>query len=164
MAMAGAATKQPRPRRTKGRSPSAREKRKAEYIEALAEHHEYEAAGRAVGIDRRTVFTWRQEDPEFQRSCDDARGLAKQQLMASIFTRAMGRNPVTGRPVSEHVAALLAMFLAKGWYPEYKDAYRPEVATHEIKFTWAIPLPAGVQERLAALPEHVIEGEVVSEA
>lgn len=138
--------------------------RKQRALEAIRQHLEFTAAAERISVDRRTLFRWREEDPEFAKACEDARQAAVDQLGASIYERALNKpDPKTGkRPYDERTAAILSMFLFKGNRPEYKDSYRPERDTPaEVHFTFNIPLPVGMRQ--ASLPAHVIEGEIVSE-
>ena len=137
--------------------------RKKQALEAIRSNLEFSAAAQRISVDRGTLWRWRDEDPEFAKACEDARQAAVDQLGASIYQRAMNEpDPKTGkRPYDERTAAILSMFLFKGNRPEYKDSYRAERDTPtEIHFTFQIPTPAGLLQRSAALPAHVIEGEV----
>jgi len=140
--------------------------RKARFLEAVRRHLELSAAARETGIDRKTAYRWREQDPEFARAVEEAGKEAIGELVASAHERALNKpDPVTGkRPYDERTAALLTMFLVKGHRPEYKDSYRPERDVKEVSFTFNIPVPEGLREKLRgsqALPAHVIEGEVL---
>lgn len=132
-------------------------KKKVEVLEALRDHFTMENAARAVGIDRRHLYNWRQEDPEFAAECDAAREAALDRLEAKGYEVALNAD---GR-YYEKDSLLNRFFILKGHRPHYKDAYRPEVAVREVHFTFEVPMPPGLKERQASLPEHVIEGEVV---
>ena len=136
--------------------------RKKQALEAIAETFEFTAAAAKIKVDRRTLYRWREEDPEFAEACEEARKVAIEKLGASIYERARNEpDPKTGkRPYDERTAAILSMFLFKGHRPEFKDSYRPERETpREVVFTFNIPLPPGLAARALPSPEHVIEGE-----
>ena len=101
------------------------------------------------------VFNWRQEDQEFEAACVAAKEAALDRLEDKAYEVALNAE---GR-YYEKDALLNRFFVLKGHRPQFKDAYRPEVEVHEVRFTFEIPKPAG----LRGLPEHVIEGEILSD-
>lgn len=141
--------------------------RKAAFLEAVRQHLELTAAARSVGIDRKTAYRWREQDPEFAQAVVEAGKEAISELVASAHERALNKpDPKTKkRPYDERTAALLTMFLVKGHRPEFKDSYRPERDVREVHFSFNIPVPEGMRasrlQNQELLPSHVIEGEVL---
>ena len=130
--------------------PAAKER----FLEALTGHLTLENAALAAGTTRRTVFKWRQEDPEFAAACDAAKEAALDRLEDKAYEVALNADGI----YYEKDALLNRFFVLKGHRPHFKDAYRPEVEVREVHFTFEIPKPVGLQ----GLPEHVIEGEILS--
>lgn len=128
-------------------------------MEALAGHLTLENAALAAGTTRRVVFQWRQDDPEFAAACEAAKEAALDRLEEKAYEVALNKD---GKHY-EKDALLNRFFILKGHRPHFKDAYRPEVEVREVRFTFEIPKPIGLRE-VAGLPEHVIEGEVISPA
>ena len=126
-------------------------------LEALEEHLTLEAAARACDIDRKTVYNWRKADPKFDRAVSSAQDVALDQLEGKAFEVAMNRE---GR-YYEKDASLNRFFLLKGYRPQFKDAWRPEVDAPPMTITFNLPPREGM--RTALLPEHFIEGQVVDE-
>lgn len=145
--------KRPLPRR---RAPKgdALTLKKADYLLALQEHLTLENAAQAVGVSRREVFNWRQDDPEFEKLVQEYKSIAIDRLVDKAYEVALNQH---GK-YYEKDALLNRMFLIKARYPEFKEGFRPEIGVREVVFTFEIPRPAG----MTALPEHVIEGEVTS--
>lgn len=141
----------------KALTPAQMTKKKALVLEMLQRHLTLEMGARAAGVDRRTVFAWRQVDPEFDAACDAARESALDRLEDKAYEVALNESG----QYYEKDALLNRFFILKGHRPHFKDAYRPEVSVGEVHFTFEIPRPVGLRAAVE-LPEHVIEGEVIS--
>lgn len=59
------------------------------FLKALATLGNYKGAAEAVGLDRKTVFRWRKDDPEFDQACSDALDEAADTLEAEAKRRAV---------------------------------------------------------------------------
>lgn len=133
-------------------------RKKAEVLESLHEHMSWDQSARAAGVDRRLVYEWRKNDPEFAAECEKAREWALDKLEAKAFEVGLNEH---GR-YFEKDALLNRFFVLKGHRPHFKDSYRPEVAVREVTFTFNIP---GSERLLKSanpeLPEHVIDAEVL---
>ena len=134
------------------------ERKKAQIIESLQDHLNWDQSSAAVGVDRRLVFEWRKADPEFEEACRQAREMALDRLEAKAFEVGLNEHG----NYYEKDALLNRFFILKGYRPHFKDSYRPEVAVREVTFTFNIP---GSERLLRSanpeLPEHVIDAEVL---
>lgn len=154
-------------KRRAARSLAKKADRKAAFLKALEEHFELEPSCRVAGIDRKTVYRWRQADAEFDKAVQEARKPAIEQLKATNYLRAMnGFDPTTGRQgpklVDDRTASLYSFFVTKAYDPAYKDSYRPAIDVQDLKITLAIPAPPSFMR--PQLPAgDVIDGEVVEE-
>ena len=112
-----------------------RPRRKRAFLHVLADTVNVARACRKAGIPRRTVYHWRDADPDFAREWDDALEDGIDLLEAELHRRAFegvekpvwhkGEQVGTTRCYSD----ALAMFLLKAHRPErYRDNYRPPEA------------------------------------
>lgn len=142
---------------------ASKKQRKAEFLRALENRFEIEAACRAVGVSRQAVYKWRLADPEFERAIQEARKPAVERLKAHMYDIAMNEaDPETGkRPFSDRDMVLASMFLIKAHDPAYKDSYRPAIDVADMRITLAIPAPPSFQPK--QLTGDVIDADIVSE-
>lgn len=69
--------------------PSVTKAVKRRVLKYLATNPNVSAASLKAGCNRRTVFKWRQEDPEFARAFDDAIDQALDKIEGALFERAV---------------------------------------------------------------------------
>jgi transposase-like protein len=96
--------------------PDLKSTRKRVVLELLAEGSSICEAARGVGLDRSTVFRWRQHDPEFAQAC-------RQALVANVevLKREAERRALKG-------SDKLLMFLLCNYAPEqFSQAQKVEV-------------------------------------
>ena len=108
-----------------------RPRRKRAFLHALADTVNVAAACRDAGVPRRTVYDWRDADPDFARRWNDALDDGIDLLEAMLHRRAFEgvEKPVWHRGeqvgTTRHYSDALAMFLLKAHRPErYRDNYR----------------------------------------
>jgi hypothetical protein len=133
-------------------------RKKAEVLEALAGHLTLENAAQAAGVSRRQLYIWRQEDADFEAACNEAKESALDRLEDKAYEVALNKDD----KYYEKDSLLNRFFILKGYRPQFKDAARPEVDVREVRFTFEVPRPEGLVGRQVALPEHIVEGEVIS--
>jgi hypothetical protein len=83
--------------------------KKAAFLDALRERYSIYHAAKTVGVGRRTIYRWRDADPDFEAAMEDAKGDAVDALESSLYERAIKSDTVA------------AIFLLKGALP---DKYR----------------------------------------
>lgn len=83
---------------------------RAAFLRVLEETCNVTEAARAAGVDRRTVYKWRDADPEFAASWSDAEEAAADKLEQIAFERA--KNGQSDRMLE---------ILLKGHRPKYRD-------------------------------------------
>ena len=130
---------------------------KVAFVEALGSHLTLENTARAVGVSRRQILDWRKEDPEFQAAIDRARESALDKLEDKAYEVALNES---GK-YFEKDSLLNRFFLLKGYRPQFKDAWRPEDDAPPMVITFNLPEREGIKR--PALPEHFVEGEIVSQ-
>lgn len=80
----------------------------------------------ALGIDRATVFRWREEHPEFAAACAAAKEIADDRVEASLFERANGYS----HPA---VKIFMPQGAAEPVYAPYTERYAPDTGA---AFNW----------------------------
>ena len=112
----------------------------------------------AVGVPRRTIYEWRDEDPDFEREVIAARRIGAEMLENEGMKRA-----VQGYKDGNHYSPpsdLLTMFLLKGIFPErYRDNYQSvrigiQGNNNNVSFNF-------VRETPFQLAGDVIEGQLL---
>jgi len=99
-------------------------KKKAEFIEALAQGVTVVSAAEAVDMSRSGAYKLRENDPDFADAWAEAYAASTELLEAEAFQRAMGREEVVGvdkdgQPVVvKKYSDILLMFLLKSRRPE----------------------------------------------
>ena len=76
-------------RRMSNFSPPIKDARRSAVLAALAETGVVTSACRAAGVDRSTVFRWRQDDPEFAAEWEDALEQAADRFESEAIRRAV---------------------------------------------------------------------------
>ncbi len=129
-----------------------RPRRKRAFLHALADTVNVAAACRDAGVPRRTVYDWRDADPDFARRWNDALDDGIDLLEAMLHRRAFEgvEKPVwhKGEQVgtTRHYSDALAMFLLKAHRPErYRDNYRPPAPTPAPEAAAADMFPAAAR-------------------
>jgi hypothetical protein len=104
-----------------------KEAMKEEFIAIFRETANVKLAAAKVGIDRKTVYRWRQEDPDFAAKWAEAEEDANDTLRAEIYRRAVSgwdEPVVSAGKLVTHVhkySDTLLIFLAKARMPEFRD-------------------------------------------
>ena len=128
----------------------------------MSKHLTIGEASKRAGISRRTVLNWRTADPEFDRLIFEAQEPIYDQLETTGLERALNEPDKDGKkPFDERTAFLYWVAMLKARRHVYRDSHKASEVTGEIKFTFQLPQPDGFKA-LHSLPEHVIEGEVIS--
>jgi hypothetical protein len=101
---------------------------KHKFLVALEAGSTVKDAAKAIGVHRRTMYDWKDQDHEFSQAWDDALENQELDLVASLEAeakhRALDRN--------DKYSHILLMFTLKRWRPEYREAYKSELTVkHE---------------------------------
>jgi transposase-like protein len=105
---------------------------KATFLAELKAGNTVSKAAQACGVHRRTLYDWRDQDPEFRAAWEEAITASVEILEDEVRTRALDR--------TDKFSHLLLMFLLKKHRPEYRENYKREVTVkhetvHEIEFS-----------------------------
>lgn len=93
-----------------------KDERKDRFLDVLEQTNSVTHACKAITINRRTAYLWREQDPEWAADWDDIKESNMDELEASAYERAMRGETV------------LTIFLMKGWKPDkYRDNWRGEI-------------------------------------
>ena len=85
---------------------------KKEFLAAYGEHGTLTSAAKATGLARRTIYDWRQADPEFEEEFETIRETLIEVLEQSLYRQALGGD------------VQAAMFMLKAMRPQiYRDRY-----------------------------------------
>lgn len=145
-----------------GRTPRYREQRKQKFLRALAECGVITDAAKVAGVERKTVYRWREQDPDFAKAWDEAEQEAADKLEREAIRRAVEgvEEPVfhQGKIVGyvRKYSDTLLIFLLKGYKPErYKERQ-----AHELSGPGGGPIPiddvrAALQRKLDELAARV---------
>lgn len=72
-----------------GNTPAKIKAAKRKFLKAFREHRTVTHAAEAIGYHRVTINTWRREDPEFDKACDDAYEQVTDDLLQSSVSIAI---------------------------------------------------------------------------
>jgi hypothetical protein len=92
----------------------------AKFLAALTAGQTVTQACATSGLNRRTAYDHREQDAEFALAWDDAIESSVDELEAEVRRRALD-------PEAKN-SHLLLMFMLKKFRPEYREAYKTEVA------------------------------------
>ena len=106
--------------------------KKANFLASLKAGNTVKRASVAAGVNRRTLYDWRDQDPEFRAAWEDAIKESIEELEDEVRSRALDRNDKNSH--------ILLMFLLKKHDPSYRENYKREVTVkhetvHEIEFS-----------------------------
>ena len=83
--------------------------KKRAFLLALSQLGTVSEAARSVGIDRTTIYVWKQKDPDFARACESARYQGLENLADDLEKVAYER--------AREKSDVLTIFLLKGYRP-----------------------------------------------
>jgi transposase-like protein len=83
-------------------------------LDALEEHGNYSRAARSARIGRRTLYQWRDADPEFNAKCISSRELGLQAELDDLETKLIER----GKKISDTAAIFMLKSHRPGRYRE----------------------------------------------
>lgn len=107
-------------------SHSANTSKKLTFLMNLAGGKSVKLAAETAGINRRTVYDWRDQDAEFARAWEDAISGSVEVLEDEVRDRALDR--------ADKNSHILLMFLVKRHRPEYRENYKTEILVdHKVK-------------------------------
>lgn len=100
-------------------------KEQVDFLTALKLGHSVTKACEISGVNRRRVYYFKAEDPEFDEAWKDAAASSLEELEDELRSRALDRE--------DGKSHMLLMFLLKKLNPEYRDNYKVEVSKHTSK-------------------------------
>lgn len=106
--------------------------KKSVFLASLRAGNTVKNAATACGVHRRTLYDWRDQDPEFRAAWEDAIKESIEELEDEVRRRALDS--------SDKYSHILLMFLLKKHDPSYRENYKREVTVkhetvHEIEFS-----------------------------
>jgi transposase-like protein len=121
---------------SKSKATREKEGRQASFLAGLIKGMTVAQAAAYAGVNRRTVYDWRDQSQSFRNSWEDAIEESKELTLYTyeeeVKSRALDRDDKTSH--------LLLMFLVKKLDPSYRDNYKTEhkvvhEKVHEISFS-----------------------------
>ena len=143
-----------------------RDELKARALEGLREHGTIGHAAAAAGVSPRTLYRWRDADPEFDAQVREWMHVDQvDQLHASLYSRAMDMDPKTAS-AGVKAAEILLKALDPATYGDKLKVESEQTINHQIQVVHEVrdQHRQMQQERLRRLAERTIEAEPVQQA
>jgi hypothetical protein len=152
------------------RDPKSTIEKKDEFLAHLRTTCNVGKSAEAVGIDRSSVYRWRNEDPQFEHDIAKAKKDAVEALEDEAHRRAFEGTLVADKyGIHKVYSDTLAIFLLKAHDPKYKETVRNELtgangeplnnSDDQVAVKLAAIMQAGIERRARAEAPQEDAGE-----